>query len=301
MLRCWLVVALVSVAHATPRLAPSVSYGGLLFGDPACRAAFATPGEITGARLTSFAACLATLDLQPSDRREALDDLELYTAAPGFEIEAHVVDGQLAAIGYLVSGVAGEPTITPAALEQLRITGRSALPHGHAWATICLDDVGRVVRSEIRSASSPAVARAAASLVATWDFGPFRIAGRATPVCAFAALGRGTDTLPIANGDRLEIAGSELERIAGERHISPSDPDKVQIMRNGWSRVEPVVELCIDADGAVDDVDLLHSSGVAGYDSKVVFEVRQWRYRPYLDRETAVPVCTTAHFVYRQL
>src|SRR5580698_9366346 len=214
MLRCWLVVALVSVAHATPTLAPSVSYGGLVFADPACRATFATPGEITGSRLDAFSACLATLDLQPSDRRDALDGLELYDSASGFEIEARVVDDQLAAIGFVV---AGEPTITPAALEELRISGRSTLPHGHAWVTICLDDVGRVVRSEIRAASSPAALRAAAALVATWDFGPFRIAGRATPVCALAELGHGDATLPI--GDRLEIAGDELERIAGERHV----------------------------------------------------------------------------------
>ncbi|HEX4455471.1 MAG TPA: hypothetical protein VH143_31645 [Kofleriaceae bacterium] len=302
----WLVLATLVARTAfgspVPPLASSVSIGQLWFRDPACRAAFPDASEVFGGKLDQLDACLAQLDLQPSDRAEPLDDHAAYTYGPGFELEIELADGKLEAISYLL---AGRPTISAVALEQLRLGGGLALARGHAWAEVCIDQLGGVTSHAIREASSPATARAADAAIAQWDFAPFRIGARAVSVCALEELRAATsleDPLPITPpGDELVIASSQLVRIAGDKYIVPGDVDKVQMMRNGWDRIEPAIELCIDPDGAPERVVMLHSSGLAGYDAKIQYSMESWRFRPYRDGEHAVGVCTVVHFVYTQM
>jgi hypothetical protein len=300
----WLVLAAVTrtaLGSPVPPLAASVSLGQLWFGDPACRAAFPNAGEVSGAKLDQLDACLAQLDLEPSDRAEALDDRVAYTYGPGFEVETTLVDGKLTAISYLL---AGGPTISSVTLEQLRLAGSHKIPRGHAWAEVCIDETGQVTSHAIREASSPASARAADVAIAQWDFEPFRIGARALSVCALAELRAGRqleDPLPITPpGDELVIASDELVRIAGDKHIEPDDADKVVMMRNGWDRVEPAIELCIDPDGAVESERIVHASGLAGYDAKIGYSVQTWRFRQFRDGGHAIGVCTVVHFVYTQ-
>jgi len=319
MVRAWpLVLVAVSVAHASPAtdallsrdaaqiraaFAGSVTNGGLWFADPACRAAFARPGELTGSSLDAFATCLAALPLDPSERREPFDDRIAFAYGPGFEIEARFADDKLSSIGFLGDGA---PTITASALEQLRISGEPELRGGaYAWVELCLDDLGRVIRHDVREASSPAIARRTDAAVATWDFAPFRVDGRPVAVCALEELhapSHEETALPIASlGGPDVVIGGDFARIAGERYIVPDDPDKVQMFRNGWSRVDPAVEICIDHDGDVESVRLVHSSGLDSYDNRILQVVHaEWRYRPYRDNGAAVRACTVVHFVYRQ-
>jgi hypothetical protein len=300
----WLVVAALTRTawgSPVPPLAPSVSVGQLWFADPVCRAAFPGPSEVSGAKLDRLDACLAQLELQPSDRAEPLDDRAAFTYGPGFEVETTLVDGKLTAISYLL---AGQPTISAVALEQLRLGGALAIARGHAWAEVCIDELGRVTSHAIREASSPASARAADAAIAQWDFAPFRIGARAVAVCAFEELRASRsleDPLPITpRGDELVIASNQLMRIAGDKLIAPDEIDKVQMMRNGWDRVEPAIELCIDPDGAVEREQILHASGLSGYDAKIGYSVQTWRFRPFLDGGHAIDVCTVVHFVYTQ-
>ncbi|HEY1549297.1 MAG TPA: hypothetical protein VGG28_15835 [Kofleriaceae bacterium] len=304
----WLVLAAVTCTAwrtawgaPVPPLAASVSLGPLWFADPQCRAAFPGASEVSGAKLEQLDACLTRLDLQPSDRAEPLDDHVAYTYDPGFEVETTLVDGKLAAISYLL---AGRPTISAVALEQLRDGGSLAIPRGHAWAEVCIDDLGAVTSHAIREASSPASARAAEAAIARWDFAPFRIGARGVAVCALEQLraGRGLEgPLPITPpGDELVIASDQLVRVSGDKYIVPDDVSKVQMMRNGWDQVEPAIELCIDADGAVETEQIVHSSGLAGYDAKIGYSVQTWRFKPFLDGGHAVGVCTVVHFVYTQ-
>ena len=318
MVRAWPLVLVVSVAHASPAsdallsrdavqiratFAGSVTNGGLWFADPACRAAFATPGELTGRALDAFATCLAVLPLAPSDRAEPFDDRIAYTYAPGFEVEARLSDDGVRSIGPLVDG---PPTITAAALEQLRISGEPELPGAsHAWVKLCLDELGRVTSHEVREASSPRVARAADAAVATWDFGPFRVAGRPLAVCALEELHaaqRAETSLPVeTTSEHVVITHADLVRIAGDKYLVPDDADKTQLMRKGADRVDPAFEVCIDSDGAPTTLQMVHGSGLATYDQKIEQTIlHTWRYRPYTDRGVAVPVCAIVHFVYQQ-
>src|SRR4051812_5249749 len=72
-------------------LGSSVMDAGLWFVDPSCATQFPVPSEITGDRLHAFARCLAGLHLEASTREDALGDVVIMTYAPGFEVEARVV------------------------------------------------------------------------------------------------------------------------------------------------------------------------------------------------------------------
>src|SRR5262245_7989471 len=94
-----------------PLLRGSVVNGGLRFDDATCAQAFGVPGEIAEAQFDAFAGCLASLKLEPSAREDSLGDVIVMQHAPGFELQARIVndDGpRLSWIGF-ASRFAGDP------------------------------------------------------------------------------------------------------------------------------------------------------------------------------------------------
>jgi periplasmic protein TonB len=95
-------------------------------------------------------------------------------------------------------------------------------------------------------------------------------------------------------------AAIEQQRIAGEAQIAPTDDVKLQIRRDGRNRVVPVVRMCLTASGGISSLNLIKSSGYPAYDRRILSKMREWRYRPFMVNEKAVPVCTSVTFIYTQ-
>ena len=87
-------------------------------------------------------------------------------------------------------------------------------------------------------------------------------------------------------------------RISGETQLHPSTVTQNQMMRDGVSRVNGVVKLCLDAAGGVASAKMLVSTRYDAYDQALLAAVRDWRYQPYLFNGTAVPACSTVTFLY---
>jgi len=92
----------------------------------------------------------------------------------------------------------------------------------------------------------------------------------------------------------------EGQRIAGNKMIIPNDVTKTEIQRSGKDRIIGSYKLCITTDGNISSIKQLKSTGFGAYDSKILAEMHNWRYRPYLVNGRAVPVCTAVTFVYTQ-
>jgi len=87
-------------------------------------------------------------------------------------------------------------------------------------------------------------------------------------------------------------------RIAGETQLHPPDPVKTAMLRDGKSRVVAMLEVCLDARGAVSRVTPRKSSGYPAYDAVLLQGARAWRYRPYAIGGRPVPVCGIVTFIY---
>lgn len=204
----------------------SVTNGGLWFDDAACAAKFQTPGDVKPEGFSAFARCLAGLKLQRSARADALGDVAVMNYAPGFEVEARVVNEnsgpRLAWIGFGSRRSAQEqPTITVDALEELRISGDRngpldpALAGGlrldatptsdaeYTWLKVCIDETGVVSSAHPYETTSLAATAAFKHAASKWTFRPFTIQGQPVPVCAMvrptypAGAGPAVETLPL--------------------------------------------------------------------------------------------------------
>ena len=92
----------------------------------------------------------------------------------------------------------------------------------------------------------------------------------------------------------------ETVRVKGDKYIVPDDATKRDIGRSGKDKVIGSYKLCVDVNGDVASVKMLKSTGFPGYDFKIVDEMKQWGYRPYMINGAAVPVCTAVTFIYTQ-
>ncbi|HEY1547704.1 MAG TPA: hypothetical protein VGG28_07790 [Kofleriaceae bacterium] len=91
----------------------------------------------------------------------------------------------------------------------------------------------------------------------------------------------------------------EASRIAGEKAIQPDDVTRMDISRSGKDRIVGTFKLCINAEGAIQNVTMMKSTGFGAYDSKIQGTIRSsWRYRPFNVNGKAVPVCTAVTFIY---
>ncbi|HEU4729096.1 MAG TPA: energy transducer TonB, partial [Kofleriaceae bacterium] len=99
------------------------------------------------------------------------------------------------------------------------------------------------------------------------------------------------------------VAPAELDknRIAGDKRITPDENTMVSISRSGKGTLVSAYKVCIAADGNVQSVTQLRSTGFPAYDERILETIRhEWRYRPYLVNGKAAPVCTAVRFVYSQ-
>jgi hypothetical protein len=296
----------------------SVSNGGLWFDSPAC-VGFNAPAEISGAQQPAFAKCLATLPLQPSKRKDALGDVVVLTYAPGFEVEARIVnepDGpRLTYIGFVSKRDASDsaPTITPDLLETLRVSGdRTARTSEKefTWIKLCLDETGTVVAHPHETTSSGGQ-DATVALVITWKFKPFVVAGQPMPVCSMVRVGDGPpeETIPMPppparaghHAPVILTPGSKLlegHRIAGEKFIQPDADTKTALRKARITRIVGTFRVCLDEQGHVESVLPLRSTGIAAYDRRILTAISQWAYSPYQIGDQPVPVCTGVTFIY---
>ncbi|HEY1810799.1 MAG TPA: energy transducer TonB [Kofleriaceae bacterium] len=106
---------------------------------------------------------------------------------------------------------------------------------------------------------------------------------------------------PGSGGNVVPPNALEAQRIAGTKLIEPDDATKREISRAGKDRTISSFKLCIAVDGKIASVRLLRSSGFPAYDQKIIDTIQgEWRYRPYMIQNKAVPVCTAVTFIYNQ-
>lgn len=312
----------------------SVVNAGLWFTDPECAKQFAMPAELRPDRFDAFARCLAGLHLELSPREEPLPDVVVLRYAPGFEIEARVLDRdegpQLVWIGYESrrDDVRGLPTIGAEVLESLREAGapggplspeaqaeieRDRVPNYplEAWLEVCLDATGEVTGAHPREGTTLHTARVFADAAKAWRFRPFVIGGQGLPVCSYVRMLAPADAadrqdalpMPTTDGFReVQVSAGVLSktRLAGQKQIAPDDRAKIAMKSAGVRQLVGVFQLCLAESGKVDHVTMVRTTGVRTYDAALIHAISGWVYRPYVDEGRAVPVCSCVKFVYSQ-
>ncbi|ACY18504.1 energy transducer TonB [Haliangium ochraceum] len=92
----------------------------------------------------------------------------------------------------------------------------------------------------------------------------------------------------------------EAKRIAGEKSIQPDDTVKIQMQRDGKSRVVSTYRMCLTKAGTIASINMVKSSGYPDYDRKINSKMREWRYQPFIVNGEPSPVCTMITFIYSQ-
>jgi hypothetical protein len=81
----------------------------------------------------------------------------------------------------------------------------------------------------------------------------------------------------------------------------PDEMTMTAIGRAGTDTVVSLFKVCLAADGHIQSVTQLRSTGFPAYDAKIQNTIqRDWRYRPHMVNGKAVPVCTAFKFIYSQ-
>jgi hypothetical protein len=306
----------------------TVVNGGMWWNHPDCVREFPVSSTIRPDRFSAFARCLAGLQLQPSTRLDSLPDVTVFHYEPGFEIEARIVeDGsgpRLAWIGYVGRSGPSDPlpTITPDALERLRLAGDRngpldprtpgleplTRPSEFTWFKICLNADGAGMGLEPRQTTSPAVMRMFEAATTSWRFKPFVANGQAQPVCSMIRMrypdapleDREVLPMPTSEGRPLMVASGALKLLVGEKMVVPDDRGKMKVQQSGVGRLVGVFRLCTDDTGKVVDLLPLRSTGLASYDQRILAATSKYVYAPVLDQGRAIPVCTIITFIYMQ-
>jgi TonB family protein len=88
------------------------------------------------------------------------------------------------------------------------------------------------------------------------------------------------------------------KRVAGNEQIRPPDSVRLDMVRAGTRRLTASIKMCLDAQGRVESMEVLKSTGHDAYDREFLREMRGWRYQPYRIGGEAAAVCTPINFVY---
>ena len=303
----------------------SAGNGGLWFDDPGCAKQFGVAGEVEGERLSAFASCLEGLRLELSPRKSMLPDVVVLRYPPGFEVEARVVrdDGalRLTWIGF-ASRRAGDldvPTITHDALESLRLAGRRDGPidpavTGSAWVKLCIDGAGAIAKTMPFETTSLEMTKAALAAIASWKFRPFVTRGQPLPACALVRISSPVDdrveTLALpppkarSGHEAVVFAVSaravEKRLVTGTTDISPDDITKHEIHEARDTLVTGQFRICVDEQGAVEQVMPLKLTRYPAYDKTLTTAMHDWRFQPLLVDGHAVPFCMYIQVLYSQ-
>jgi hypothetical protein len=296
--------------------------GGMWFDDAKC-AQFNIAREVPAAKHSEFAQCLASLDLHPSHREDALGDVVVMEYG-AYEVEARVVperDGpRLTWIGFSSRQDATDvlPTVSPATFAGLRID--TPMPEkladsAGAWLKVCIDETGTVTSADVREMTAPEAGTAYRDAVLKWKLRPFTANDQPMPVCAMLHFAQQPTTAPevlplpappsrsharpivLAPGPHSLLEG---HRIEGKKTIVPDADGKKALHDAHVDRVTGTFRLCLDTAGVVESVLPLRSTGLASYDRDILRAMEQWRYSPYMVDGKAVPVCTSITFIYHQ-
>jgi serine/threonine protein kinase len=93
----------------------------------------------------------------------------------------------------------------------------------------------------------------------------------------------------------------DANRIGGDKDIAPDDNTQTEIGRSGITSISGSFKICLTAEGAINTVSLLKSTGFPAYDAKIQETIRKtWRYRPFMVNGKPAQVCTAVRFVYQQ-
>jgi TonB family protein len=91
-----------------------------------------------------------------------------------------------------------------------------------------------------------------------------------------------------------------VQRVLGDKLISPDALTVAAIIRAEQTSVIGVFNVCIDSKGDVADINVLRSTRFPAYDAKLQRQIRTWKYQPVLLAGLPAPVCTKVTFVYQQ-
>jgi protein TonB len=106
---------------------------------------------------------------------------------------------------------------------------------------------------------------------------------------------------PPAPPQNVAPTALDANRIAGEKNIVPDDVTKTEISRSGKDKLVGSFKLCITAEGNINTVAQLKSTGFPAYDQKIQNTIRgEWRYRPFVVNGKPAAVCTAVTFIYSQ-
>lgn len=79
--------------------------------------------------------------------------------------------------------------------------------------------------------------------------------------------------------------------------ITPPDEEKEGFA--GYS-ARGAFKLCLDETGHSERVVVLGSTGLPGYDARIIRTMTSWTFRPFLIDNQPAPVCTAFTFIYTQ-
>ncbi|MEO8842868.1 MAG: hypothetical protein ABI591_10620 [Kofleriaceae bacterium] len=193
--------------------------------------------------------------------------------------------------------------ITPSATTKRTLDSRGA-ESVQAELSLCVDETGATV--PVATVADPALKpyeQDVADAARSWTVEPFKLDGKPQLACATYIVGSSAAALdqPV----QVAIAAGSIEsrlleplRIRGSKVILPDAPTKTKIAETASRRVIASFKLCLDDKGAPHGITVIKPSGYDAYDQKIMREMANWAYKPYVVAGSAVPVCTAITFVY---
>jgi len=106
------------------------------------------------------------------------------------------------------------------------------------------------------------------------------------------------DASLLAPPDAVVVKPDQLVRLEGETQLQPDAATAEAMVASGRTRVVSSWKVCIDATGAVDEVQVIRSTGFVAYDVVLAAGIRTWRFKPYLVDGAPVRACTAQTFVW---
>lgn len=173
-----------------------------------------------------------------------------------------------------------------------------------AELSLCVDVGGATV--PVATVADPALKTYEQDVAAAahgWKIEPFRLDGNPALACATYIVGYPATAIdqPLAlTKGPLGVEPQALEplRIRGSKLIVPDDATKKKISETSSQQVIGSFKLCLDPKGVPSNVSVIKPTGYDAYDQKILREMTQWAYKPYVVAGSAVPVCTAVTFIY---
>ena len=91
----------------------------------------------------------------------------------------------------------------------------------------------------------------------------------------------------------------EGARVSGRAQIPLPEPVVAVLRGQGLRGTKAVVKLCLDQGGVPQSTTMLTGTGFDAADTRILSEMKGWRYRPYLVNGRPVGVCTSIVFQYK--